>query len=393
MIDFLLGIGSALLLFVLFFYYYHRNSTKRFDNLYKIAKTFEDRAKEEREKSRALELENLSLAKEKELKSNLEERFEEIANRVLDYSVDKGSKEMDSIALTLKDELKEFHRWIEGYYQNESNERFSLKNEIKNLQKLNNQLATEAKNLTTALKGDNKLQGDWGELVLKRVLESSGLKEGREYEVQKRFYDSNKRVFIPDVIVHLPQNRNIIIDSKVSLKSYEAYYNGNSEIGGYFSSIKRHIENLSKKSYHRLEGVNSLDFVLMFIPIEGAFSLLWESKIDIFEYAYKRDIIIVSPTTLMTVLRVIDNGWRFTNQNQNAKIITQKAGELYIKFSSFIQDMQSIETSLHKAVDNYESAFKKLSTGRGNMIKRASELSKLGGIKEDSKLKELSQNS
>ena len=224
-------------------------------------------------------------------------------------------------------------------------------------------------------------------------MESSGLREGREYELQKRLNGSDKKVYIPDAVVHLPQHRDVIIDSKVSLKSYEAYYNGYSEVGAYFSSVKRHIEALSKKRYHELEGINSLDFVVMFIPIEGAFSLLWESEFDIFEYAYKRDIIIVSPTTLLTVLRVIDNGWRITNQNQNAKIITQKAGELYQKFSAFIQDMQSIETSLHKAVDSYESAFKKLSTGRGNMIKRASELSELSGIKEDSKLKELSQSS
>ena len=221
-------------------------------------------------------------------------------------------------------------------------------------------------------------------MILERVLESSGLKKGREYSTQKAYGNEKGEHLRPDVIVNLPDKKQVIIDSKVSLKSYENYYtdnqNSDKHLKAFSDSLNTHIKLLSDKSYQDLEGVNSLDFVLLFIPIEGAFMLASEHEKELFSRAYQKNIIIVSPSTLLAVLRVIENSWRFEYQNKNAKIIAKKAGDLYDKFYGFVQEMQKIDSSLQKAKDSYDDAFKKLSTGKGNLMNRANELKALEGV-------------
>jgi DNA recombination protein RmuC len=294
---------------------------------------------------------------------------------------------MQNIINPFKQNIKEFNEKIENYYLSESKERFSLTKEIKNLKELNYKISQDAINLTNALKGDNKLQGNWGELILQRVLENSGLKEGREYEIQKEYRDKNDDKYRPDVIVHLPDKKHIIIDSKVSLIAYEKYFNENSSIEDknnylkeFLNSINLHIRSLSSKSYQELKTINSLDYVLMFIPIEGAFMLALDKDRDLYNRAYQYNIILVSQSTLLVVLRTIENSWRFEYQNKNAQIIAKKAGDLYDKFAGFLEEMQKIDNSLHKAQQSYNDAFKKLSSGKGNLMNRANELKELEGV-------------
>jgi DNA recombination protein RmuC len=263
-----------------------------------------------------------------------------------------------------------------------------LTKEIQNLQRLNLKISEDASNLTKALKGDNKLQGDWGEMILSRVLESSGLREGDEYHIQNSYQNEKKERLRPDVIINLPKKRQVIIDAKVSLVSYERYYHdrdNSQHLKAFLDSLKSHIKGLSEKSYERIEGINSLDFVLLFIPIEGAFSILSQSERSLFEFAYQKNIILVSPSTLLAVLRVIENAWRFEYQNKNAKIIAKKAGALHDKFFGFIDEMYKVEQALLKANGAYTDAFKKLSTGKGNLIDRTKELKTLEGSYQSSR--------
>jgi DNA recombination protein RmuC len=318
----------------------------------------------------------------------MREEFEHIAQRILTENrvalTQENRVSLDTIITPFKENIKAFHDRVESYYTDESKERYSLTNEIHNLQKLNQRISEDAINLTNALKGDNKVQGDWGEMILERVLENSGLKKEREYYVQASHHDKEGRLFRPDVIVQLPDNKHIIIDSKVSLKSYEQYHHDKSNQTqhkkAFIHSVKSHIKELSHKSYQTLEGVNSLDFVLLFVPIEGAFSLLQEAEVGLYEDAYQKNIILVSPSTLLAVLRVIENSWRIEYQNKNAKIIAKKAGDLYSKFESFVAEMRKIDSSLKKAQSAYDDAFKRLSTGRGNLIDKTNELKELEGV-------------
>ncbi len=325
------------------------------------------------------------------LKEENRAEFQNIATEILEKNTHKlgiqNSQNMQNIINPFKQNIKEFNEKIENYYLSESKERFSLTKEIKNLKELNYKISQDAINLTNALKGDNKLQGNWGELILQRVLENSGLKEGREYEIQKEYRDKNDDKYRPDVIVHLPDKKHIIIDSKVSLIAYEKYFNENSSIEDknnylkeFLNSINLHIRSLSSKSYQELKTINSLDYVLMFIPIEGAFMLALDKDRDLYNRAYQYNIILVSPSTLLAVLRTIENSWRFEYQNKNAQIIAKKAGDLYDKFAGFLEEMQKIDNSLHKAQQSYNDAFKKLSSGKGNLMNRANELKELEGV-------------
>jgi DNA recombination protein RmuC len=325
------------------------------------------------------------------LKEENRAEFQNIATEILEKNTHKlgiqNSQNMQNIINPFKQNIKEFNEKIENYYLSESKERFSLTKEIKNLKELNYKISQDAINLTNALKGDNKLQGNWGELILQRVLENSGLKEGREYEIQKEYRDKNDDKYRPDVIVHLPDTKHIIIDSKVSLIAYEKYFNENSSIEDknnylkeFLNSINLHIRSLSSKSYQELKTINSLDYVLMFIPIEGAFMLALDKDRDLYNRAYQYNIILVSPSTLLAVLRTIENSWRFEYQNKNAQIIAKKAGDLYDKFAGFLEEMQKIDNSLHKAQQSYNDAFKKLSSGKGNLMNRANELKELEGV-------------
>lgn len=384
-INVLLGFLTALLLFGAYFWWFYQKVTYQ-------SRVLENRLYRKEEELQKLSL-TLSTYKERieqisNTKQLMRQEFENIAHGVLSQNAESltkhNSHNLHNIINPFKENIKAFHDRLENYYNAESKERYSLTKEIHNLQELNLQISEDAINLTNALKGDNKLQGDWGEMILERVLESSGLKKGREYSTQKAYGNEKGERLRPDVIVNLPDKKQVIIDSKVSLKSYENYYtdsdNSDKHLKAFIDSLNSHIKLLSDKSYQDLEGVNSLDFVLLFIPIEGAFMLAGEQEKELFSRAYQKSIILVSPSTLLAVLRVIENSWRFEYQNKNAKIIAKKAGDLYDKFSGFVQEMQKIDNSLQKAKDSYDDAFKKLSTGKGNLMNRANELKALEGV-------------
>jgi DNA recombination protein RmuC len=233
------------------------------------------------------------------------------------------------------------------------------------------------------LKGDRKAQGTWGEVILERVLELSGLEKGREYETQASLKNESNKTYQPDVIVHLPDNKDIIIDSKVSLVAYERMQSAPEHekamhLNAHLLSLRTHIKSLSDKEYQKLKGLQTLDFVLMFIPIEPALTLAMQADDQLFNEALSRNIVLVTPSTLLATLRTIQNIWRFEHQNQNALKIAEKAGDLYDKFVTFIEDMQDLGKRLDTTHKSYESAMNKLSEGRGNIIRRAEELKTLG---------------
>jgi DNA recombination protein RmuC len=273
---------------------------------------------------------------------------------------------------------------VEDVYDKESKDRVSLLNEIIHLKTLNERISEDAVNLTNALKGQSKTRGSWGEMILERVLEESGLQKGREYEVQTMYASEEGQRRHPDVIVHLPEGKDIVIDSKVSLTAYEKYCTAGTEetrdkrLKEHIISIRTHIKSLSEKRYEDLEGIRTLDFVLMFLPIEGAFWTAIESEQGLFNEAFDKNIMLVSPSTLLATLRIINNIWRYEDQNKNALIIAKKAGDLYDKFVGFIEALDDVGQKIDKARESYQTARNRLTDGRGNLIKRSEELRQLG---------------
>ncbi len=329
-----------------------------------------------------------------EAQERQKESFENIAQNILESKSEKLHRTNQTSLMQLlspfKNEIEHFNEKVEKYYAQEAKERFSLVREIEKLRDLNKQIAQDAVNLTNALKFDSKVQGNWGEVVLERILENSGLKRNREYEIQKAFSSKEGERMIPDVIVHLPEQKDVIIDAKVSLKAYEQYHATSKERykKEHLQSIMQHIKRLGEKRYHQLEGVRSLDYVLLFIPIEGAFMLALEEDPALYEKAYTRNIILVTPSTLLAVLRTIQNSWRYEYQNKNAEMIAKKAGALYDKFVAFTEEMQQIQKALAKAQAAYEGAYRKLGSGKGNLINRANELKRMEGVVTQKTLKE-----
>jgi len=256
--------------------------------------------------------------------------------------------------------------------------------ELKNLQRLNEQMTREAVNLTQALKGDNKQQGNWGEVVLARVLAESGLREGHEYQTQVNLQNEAGKRYQPDVIVHLPQNKQVVVDSKMALVAYERYFNAETDaerdqaLSAHLAALRAHIKGLSMKDYHKLKGIQSLDYVLMFIPVEPAFQVAIQADPSLIKDAMEQNIILVSPTTLLVALRTIDNLWRNERQNENAKMIAQRATKLYDKLRLFVDDMEGLGGALDKANQSYQGAMNKLATGRGNVIRQAESFKHLG---------------
>jgi DNA recombination protein RmuC len=248
-------------------------------------------------------------------------------------------------------------------------------------------MSIEANRLTTALKSDSKKQGIWGEMVLQKVLESSGLREGHEYIQEVHLKDSDNRSFRPDVVVKLPDNRDIIIDAKTSLVAYNEYMSQEDEdlqqlyLKNHIKSIKEHIRVLADKRYEDLQGVNTLDFIFMFIPIEGALLLALREDVNLYDEAFKKKIILVSPTTLLVALRAVENTWRYERQAQNIADVYKRAEELYKKFNGFIEDLKKVGKGLESANEYYDEAFKKLSSGRGNLVNQVTMLKRVSNIK------------
>ena len=321
-------------------------------------------------------------------REQLSNAFKNIANEIFEDKTRKfaaSSKEnLASVLNPLQEKIKQFEKRVEETYDRESKERFSLAKEIKSLQDLNNRISEEAVNLTNALKGDNKAQGNWGEFVLESILEKSGLVKGREYEVQASRKAEDGSRGQPDVVVHLPESRDIIIDSKVSLKAWDAYWSGEDQadkaemLKQHVQSIRLHVKSLSEKDYQNLRGINSLDYVFLFMPIEAAYSAAIQSDPDLFHYAFERNIIFVVPTTLLTTLKTVQNLWRLAQQNKNANEIAKRAGALYDKFVAFVEDLDEVGDRIDASKKSYEKAHNKLVSGRGNLIRRVETLKQLG---------------
>lgn len=318
----------------------------------------------------------------------LSEQFENLANRIFEQSnrrvEEQNRQSLHGLLSPLREQLDGFRRQVQDSFGKEAQERHTLAHEIRNLQQLNAQMAQEAINLTRALKGDNKAQGNWGEVVLARVLEASGLRAGYEYETQVSIETEARARMQPDVIVRLPQGKDVVIDAKMTLVAYERYFNADDEytresaLQEHIASVRSHIRLLGRKDYQQLPGLRSLDYVLMFIPVEPAFLVALDRQPELITEALKHNIMLVSPTTLLVALRTIANLWRYEHQSRNAQQIAERASRLYDKMRLFVDDMSSVGQSLEKAQDNYRQAMKKLTSGRGNLLAQAEAFRGLG---------------
>lgn len=323
-----------------------------------------------------------------ELNKRFNTEFENLANKILDEKskkfADQNKENLEVILKPLRENIEKFEKKVEEKYDNEQKERASLKGEIKVLHELNKKISEEAHNLTTALKGDSKKQGNWGELILERILENSGLIKGEEYFTQQSTLNDAGSRIQPDVIIQLPDDKQIIIDSKVSLVAYERFVNADDIadqerfLKDHVNSVKRHINELFEKNYHSGKGLNSPEFVLMFMPIESSFSASVRADDELFNYAWDKRIVIVSPSTLLATLRTVASIWKQDRQTKNALDIAEKSGRLYDKFVGFIEDMQKIGDRLQSTQKVYDEGMKKLSEGSGNLVRRAEELKKMG---------------
>lgn len=320
------------------------------------------------------------------------DQFELLAQNILQKNTDSfarlNQEKIGFILSPLREKIESFEKKIEESHRLQSSDSNILKHEIKRLAELNYQISEDAKNLTQALKGDNKVQGNWGEIVLERLLENSGLIKGSEYILQGKslnLKNENDDSLKPDVIIMLPDDKHIIIDSKVSLKAYDSFIGCSSEeekisfLKLHITSIKSHIKNLGEKYYQNLNSLKTPDFVLLFLPIEACFSISFQSSnFDLFSYAWDRKVVIVSPTTLLATLRTVASIWKYEKQNKNALHIAEESGKLYDKLYAFVEDLEKVGKSLKGSQSAYEEAMKKLSFGKGNVLSRAEKLKSMG---------------
>ena len=323
-----------------------------------------------------------------EAKEALANQFKNLANEILEDKSKKFSEhnaqQLDVLLKPLQTKLTEFKEQVSNSYEKESRERFALKNEIERLANLNLKISDEARSLTNALKGDSKIQGNWGELVLESILESSGLRKGEEYLVQDSHTQADGGRLQPDVIVKLPEGRHLIIDSKVSITAYARHTEAGDdaiakqELLAHIQSIRQHIQGLSAKNYSGIADLSTVDFVLMFIPIEPAFLSALKAAPNLYQEALAKNIVLVCPSTLMATLRTVAHLWRQDQQNKNAMEIARQCANLYDKFVGFVEDLEQIGKRLDQAQSSYHDAFNKLKSGKGNLIKAAERVKDLG---------------
>ena len=338
---------------------------------------------QEQQKQGTEKLQLLEQARER-----LSTEFKNLANDIFDAKQksfkEQNQLQMDGLLKPLGEKIKDFEKRVEDTYNRESKERFSLAREVKGLQELNVRISQDAVNLTNALKGESKTQGIWGEVILERVLERSGLEKGREYEVQVNLKNAAGQRFQPDVVVHLPEGKDVIIDAKVSLVSYERYCSAapgpaqTEALKAHILSLRQHVKQLGAKDYQNLEHIRTLDFVLLFVPVEAAFTLAVQQDSEIFANAFDKNIVLVAPSTLLATLRTIQNIWRYEQQNKNAQEIAGKAGALYDRFVNFVTDLEEIGGRLDGAQAVYTRAHKRLVSGQGSLVSRAENMRELG---------------
>jgi DNA recombination protein RmuC len=332
------------------------------------------------------------LSEQKEEMQNLQERFkdefENLANKILEKKSQKfteqNKEKLDQLLKPLGEKMEEFKKKVEQTHKEDIEGRSSLKQHLQHLKEMNQQMAKEAKDLTKALKGESKTQGSWGEVILQRILEKSGLTKGREYEIQEHHRSEDGRNLYPDVVVHLPDEKKLVIDSKVSLTAYERFSSAEEEsereqaLKQHINSLRSHVKGLSSKNYEQLYGGNSPDFVLMFVPIESAFGMALQQDASLYYDAFEKNIVIVSPSTLLATLATIDSVWKQEYQSKNAQKIAERGGKLYDKFVLFVESMEEIGMRIRQSQESYDTAINRLKEGRGNLIGQADKLRKLG---------------
>lgn len=323
-----------------------------------------------------------------EAKEALTSQFKNLANEILEDKSKRFAEQnvasLDALLKPLQTKLSEFKEQVNTSYGNEARERFALKNEIERLANLNLRMSDETRSLTQALKGDSKVQGNWGELVLESILESSGLRKGEEYLVQDSHTLTDGSRLQPDVVVKLPEGRSLVVDSKVSITAYARHAQetdpaiAEQELAAHIQSLRQHIQGLSSKNYSALYGIGSVDFVLMFVPIEPAFLLALKTAPNLYQEALSKNIVLVCPSTLMATLRTVAHLWRQDHQNRNALEIAKQCGSLYDKFVGFVDDLEKLGQRLDQAQTSYHDAFNKLKSGKGNLIRTAEKVRELG---------------
>ena len=323
-----------------------------------------------------------------EAKEALTSQFKNLANEILEDKSKRFTEQnvanLDALLKPLQTKLSEFKEQVNTSYGNEARERFALKSEIERLANLNLRMSDETRSLTQALKGDSKVQGNWGELVLESILESSGLRKGEEYLVQDSHTQTDGSRLQPDVVVKLPEGRSLVVDSKVSITAYSRHAEASDpviaeqELAAHIQSLRQHIQGLSSKNYSSLYGIGSVDFVLMFVPIEPAFLLALKTAPNLYQEALAKNIVLVCPSTLMATLRTVAHLWRQDSQNRNALEIAKQCGTLYDKFVGFVDDLEKLGQRLDQAQTSYHDAFNKLKSGKGNLIRAAEKVRELG---------------
>ncbi len=323
-----------------------------------------------------------------QLQEKFSKEFENLANKILEEKTQKFTEQnkenLKNILSPLQDKIQHFEKKVEDTHKESIDYHAALRQQILGLREMNVQMSKETVNLTKALKGDSKMQGNWGELVLERVLEKSGLEKGREYEVQQSFTSEEGTRILPDVIINLPDGKKMVVDSKVSLTAYEKYVNEEDDtlqsqyLKEHVTSVKRHVEQLSDKRYQDIYQMESPDFVLLFIPIEPAFALALQEDASLYNKAFEKNIVIVTPSTLLATLRTIDSMWTNQKQQENAIEIARQAGALYDKFEGFVSDLIKIGKKMDEAKVEYSSAMNKLTEGKGNLVISAEKLKKMG---------------
>lgn len=322
------------------------------------------------------------------LQEKFTKEFENLANKILEEKTNKFTEQnkenLKNILTPLQDKIQLFEKKVEDTHKESIDYHAALRQQILGLREMNEQMSKETLNLTKALKGDSKMQGNWGELILERVLEKSGLEKGREYEVQQSFVTEDGNRVFPDVVINLPDGKKMVVDSKVTLTAYERYINEEDDIEKaqhlkeHVMSIRRHVDQLSEKNYQDLYQMESPDFVLLFIPIESAFALALNEDTSLYNKAFEKNIIIVTPSTLLATLRTIDSMWTNQKQQENALEIARQAGALYDKFNGFLEDLILIGKKMDEGKKYYEESMKKLYTGSGNLVTSVEKLKKMG---------------
>ena len=324
----------------------------------------------------------------KDAKENLANQFKNLANEILEEKskkfAEQNQQNLDTLLKPLQEKLTDFRKQVNETYQSEARERFALKQEVGRLAELNLQMSNDTKALTNALRGESKTQGDWGELVLETILENSGLRKGEEYLVQDSHTLIDGSRLQPDVVIRLPEAKHLVIDSKVSITAYTNFVQADDEqakelaLNQHVASLKQHIQGLSAKNYQDLYGLGSIDFVLMFIPVEPAFLAAMRHAPDLYQDALKKNIVIVCPSTLLATVRTVAHLWRQEQQNRNAQEIARQCATLYDKFVGFVEDLDKIGQRLDQAHGSYVDAVNKLKSGKGNLIRTAENVKKLG---------------